>query len=380
MRSRKPLVVLGSGPVGLLSALRGRQLGIDVGVYTHSVALPQEPPRVECVPAQVVALLVEFGVSPKRLGVDTLFRQRTIQWAGGAVATSPAPDAAHIERPALEIALLESALRAGAKIDVLREGLVQEFRRRHREGECMLLDASGRSAVTATARIGPRRPLVARLFHLPMRPSLRGSGLMIAAGPEGYAYRLANAATLTLGVVGRKDFVRGDAAHIIEKVAQFAPWLVENIPSAHMRPGASGAASAQWSVGGNFDSILVGDASFARDALASQGLAMGLSDALKMFAQANKGVTAPPRSDEKKQISVHCQRILQQLKRSAFGSARSWVEYSEFLSDLVELMTARAELADVEIPVIVDRRPYLETPEPFAQIGVVHYDSAKASN
>ena len=45
-----------------------------------------------------------------------------------APATSP-PDAAHIERPALEIALLESALRAGAKIDVLREDLVQEFRR-----------------------------------------------------------------------------------------------------------------------------------------------------------------------------------------------------------------------------------------------------------
>jgi hypothetical protein len=35
---------------------------------------------------------------------------------------------------------------------------------------------------------------------------------IFAAGPEGYAYRLANAATLTLGVIGRKDFVQGDAA------------------------------------------------------------------------------------------------------------------------------------------------------------------------
>ena len=334
------MVVLGSGPVGLVAALRGRQLGMDVRVYTNSLGAPRESPRVECVPAQVVALLVEFGVSPKRVGVDALFRQRTIQWAGGAVATSPAPDAAHIERPALEIALLESALRAGAKIDVLREDLVQEFRRRHREGECILLDASGRSAVTAMQRISPRRPLVARLFHLPTRPSLRGSGLMIAAGPEGYAYRLANAATLTLGVVGRKDFVQGDAAQIVAKIAQFAPWLVENIPSAHMQPGASGAASVQWSVGENIESVLVGDASFARDALASQGLAMGLSDALKTFAQANKGVLAPPRSDEKKQISAHCQRTVQQIKRSAFGSARSWVEYSEFLSVLIGLMTS----------------------------------------
>ncbi|MBV8442640.1 MAG: hypothetical protein JO312_19105, partial [Hyphomicrobiales bacterium] len=212
MGSLKPLVVLGSGPVGLLSALRGRQLGMDVRVYTNSLALPQDPPRVECVPAQVVALLVEFGVSPRRIGVDALFRERTMQWADDAVVASPAPDAAHIERPALEIALLESALRAGAKIDLLPGNLLEELQRRHREGECMLLDASGRSAVTAMQRIGARRPLVARLFHLPTRPSLRGSGLMIAAGPEGYAYRLANAAPLTLGVVGRKDFVRGDAA------------------------------------------------------------------------------------------------------------------------------------------------------------------------
>ena len=325
----------------MVAALRlGCQLGMDVRVYTNSLGAPRESPRVECVPAQVVALLVEFGVSPKRVGIDALFRQRTMQWADGAVATSPAPDAAHIERPALEIALLESALRAGTKIDVLREDLVQELRRRHREGECMLLDASGRSAVTAMERIGPRRPLVARLFHLPTRPSLRGSGLMIAAGPEGYAYRLANASTLTLGVVGRKDFVQGDGRRIVAKIAEFAPWLVRDIPSELLQSGASGAASVQWSVGGNFESVLVGDASFAHDALASQGLAMGLSDALKTFVQQNKSVRAPPRSDEKKQISVHCQRIVQQIKRSAFGSARPWVEYSEFLSDLVELMTS----------------------------------------
>ncbi|MBV8107453.1 MAG: hypothetical protein JO223_23090, partial [Hyphomicrobiales bacterium] len=129
--------------------------------------------------------------------------------------------------------------------------------------------------------------------------------------------------------------MQGDAAQIVAKIAEFASWLVQDIPSAHMQSGASGAASAQWSVGDNFESVLVGDASFARDALASQGLAMGLSDALKTFVQPNKSVRAPPRSDEKKQISVHCQRIVEQIKRSAFGAARPWVEYSEFLLDLV---------------------------------------------
>ena len=65
-----------------------------------------------------------------------------------------------------------------------------------RKKECWLLDASGRSAVTAIRHVCPRRPIVARLFHVPTWPSLRSSALMIAAGPEGYAYRLANAATL----------------------------------------------------------------------------------------------------------------------------------------------------------------------------------------
>src|SRR5580704_11148513 len=68
MGSVKPLVVLGSGPVGLMSALRGCQLGMNVAVYANCFPAPQDPPRVECVPAQVVALLVEFGVSPKRIG------------------------------------------------------------------------------------------------------------------------------------------------------------------------------------------------------------------------------------------------------------------------------------------------------------------------
>ena len=161
---------------------------------------------------------------------------------------------------------------------------------------------------------------------------------MIAAGPEGYAYRLASATTLTLGVVGRKDFVHGDGRQIVAKIAEFAPWLVRDIPSEPLQSGASGAASVQWSVGDNFDSVLVGDASFARDALASQGLAMGLSDALKTFVQPNKGVRAPPRPDEKKRISVHCQRVAEQIRTSAFGSARPWVEYSEFLSDLAQFM------------------------------------------
>src|SRR5882757_9303049 len=117
MRRLKPLIILGCGPIGLLCAVRGRQLGLEVEVYANSAPLSQGPPRVECVPSQVVALLVEFGVSPKRVGVDTLYRTRTMQWSGRAVVNIATPDVAHIERPALDTALLQTALRAGAKFN-----------------------------------------------------------------------------------------------------------------------------------------------------------------------------------------------------------------------------------------------------------------------
>jgi hypothetical protein len=332
----KQLIVLGSGPIGLLCAVRGRQLGLDVDIHTNGLPLPQDPPRVECVPAQVVALLVEFGVSPTRIGIDTLFHERIMQWSSRTIVVTQTPDAAHVGRPALDIALLETALRTGARINTLQGGLLEDFRR-HRNGECLLLDASGRSAVTATQRMGPKRPLVARLFHLPMRPSLYASGLMIAAGTEGYAYRLANAATLTIGVVGRKDFVRGDSQQIVEKIAAFAPWLVRDITRTHLQTGASGAASVQWSRDDNVGGIRVGDASFARDALASQGLAMGFSDALKAIIRLDHGFRNSPRADEKKAVVLHCRRVVRQINSSTFRSARPWIEYSEFLSDLASL-------------------------------------------
>ena len=335
----KPLIILGCGPIGLLCAIRARQLGLDVEVYANGVPLSQGPPRIECVPSQFVALLVEFGVSPKRVGVDTLYRTRTMQWSGRTVLTMPTPDVAHIERPALDTALLQLALQAGAKFNTMQERLLHEFQQRHRENECLLLDASGRAAITATQRIGPKRPLVARLFHFPTRPRPRGQGLMIAAGPAGYVYRLANATTLTIGVVGRKDFVRGDSRQIVAKIADFAPWLVQDIAGEYLQPGASGPASVQWSEGDNDNGVRIGDASFARDALASQGLAIGLSDALKAIVQPSHS-RGPPQLDEKPAISLHCRRIVEQIESSAFNSARPWLDYSEFLSNLPRLMTA----------------------------------------
>src|SRR5206468_10304028 len=129
---------------------------------------------------QFVALLVEFGVSPKRAGVDRLHRTRTMQWAAGGPVRLATPDAAHVERPALDIALRQRALQAGVRIGVLERRQLGELQQQHAENRCLLLDATGRAALTATHRDMPKRPPVARLFHLPMRPDTADPDLMIA--------------------------------------------------------------------------------------------------------------------------------------------------------------------------------------------------------
>ena len=71
-RARPPLTVLGAGPVGLVAAIRARQLGLGVEIRSDRMPSPTDPSRLEVVPAQLVALLVELGVPPRSVGVDRL--------------------------------------------------------------------------------------------------------------------------------------------------------------------------------------------------------------------------------------------------------------------------------------------------------------------
>ena len=95
--------------------------------------------------------------------------------------------------------------------------------------------------------------------------------------------------------------------------------------------GASGPASAQYSVGD--DAITaIGDAAFARDALASQGLATGFSDALKAVAQPEQSLRL--RIERQKAIALHAARVAGQIESSAFRSSKPWIEYAQFLSEM----------------------------------------------
>ena len=73
----------------------------------------------------------------------------------------------------------------------------------------------GMAAVTASRRVKPPAPWVARTFWAERAPSDVVTAFGIAALPDGYAYRLVTAATITVGVVGRGASVRGSPQDMI---------------------------------------------------------------------------------------------------------------------------------------------------------------------
>ena len=117
------------------------------------------------------------------------------------------------------------------------------------------------------------------------RGDLNGS-LRLAAAPAGYGYRLGSASHLTVGWVAPGPPPRTAGQLRATLVEAGAGWLLGGVAleasSAVRQRIASLSAAAEPGRGGDRpgDAILrLGDAAFARDALASQGLASGLSDA-----------------------------------------------------------------------------------------------------
>ena len=329
--ARPPLVVLGAGPVGLFAALRAKQLGLSVEVVTDRLPTAGDPCRLEAVPAQMIALLVEFGVHPRLLGVDRTHGGRLTQWRSREVIATDAPASVHISRPALEVALLSLADRSGVRIRAVGNSAATAIAAAVDAGS-LILDSSGRSAATAARVARSEVPLVCRTFTQAAGVGPDLDGFAVAAGPEGYAYRLGNSQRVTLGVVGHGGLLRGSAESVVENIRAFAPWIVEGIDSEQLAPGCAGAASLQWCEVASQGIQPVGDASIARDALSSQGLAIGISDALRAVSEAEKQkkFDLEPLAS---QLAHHRKRVGDLIAESPFGSAPQWRGYLEFLRD-----------------------------------------------
>jgi len=119
-----------------------------------------------------------------------------------------------------------------------------------------------------------------------------------------------------------------------------------------MQPAASGAASVQWSAGA--EDVQIGDAALARDALSSQGIAAGASEALFASAIRTKADAALFSARQAEQRASHLAWLIRALSQSRFADAPVWKEYQSFLSDhsTVPAFTHTAALRDeVIVPV-----------------------------
>src|SRR4051812_33851858 len=181
--------ILGAGPVALACALRCARIG-PVSLFAEALAAPTRASWVEIVPRQTIANLFDLGVPPHAIGVSEWVQQKAVAWAHAEPAVQTSPDAAHLERPALERALLNLVSR-DKKVQVHvgnPSALRTEALRRATLGQ-VVIDATGRRAALAKRVQRPAKPWVARVFHLPAPAGRVAPGFMLAALEQGYVYR-----------------------------------------------------------------------------------------------------------------------------------------------------------------------------------------------
>jgi hypothetical protein len=302
--------------VGCIAALAAARIGPVIHVVPHEANVA---PQVDSVPAPLLALLLEFGVHPAEIGVDDLQDTRMVSWESRDPAILRTRGTAHVKRPALDLALRAAAARSPAVTTVRTPGGNTLMSAEHG------IDASGRSAVSAVRRVRPTDPWVARTFSVAGRFSRAARAFQLAAFPTGYVYRLGIPDLLTFGIVAPK---RHHHTAIEDELRRLnAGWILAGLPSLDtMAVGRGGITSVQWTEGLN-RLIRVGDAALARDSLSSQGIANGISDALR----AAQGEAASRRR-QMEERQAHLTSLIGMIERCWCASSSVWVEYRGFLA------------------------------------------------
>jgi hypothetical protein len=303
--------IIGAGPVGLSTALtaarRGRVRVVAPGRARNTLAY-----RIDVVPVALLALLVELGVHPTRLGITESHDFRLAAWESREPKIILGAATAHVMRPRLEEELLEQA-RRHSNIVFLEQGVSACA---PQAGRC--LDASGRAAISARERIVPDNPAMCRVYAVQGAFSKAQQAFRIASTPFGYVYRSGGPDAMALGVVqGRSEWATPllDLDHYLRGVG--AGWLIAGLDVNSMVPAGGGFACAQVAIGSNNNSVLIGDAAFARDPLSAQGIANGISDGLKTL---DEGGTL----NRDAEISSHIHNLRQMIATCRYEESPYW--------------------------------------------------------
>jgi hypothetical protein len=279
-------------------------------------------------------MLVEFGIHPARLGVRQLYESRWRAWEGEAAVEVQCSAEAHVERPALDLALMNTLVASKRVRLVIAEGRAAYAALTAVPNPAVrMIDASGRAAVSARKRILPPGPWAARTFWTPVRGGPATHAFRIAPLPGGFVYAIGASHHRVVGVVGWKDTIGGDRQTLDSRIRDaHADWVLDGLPSlASMNPGMVSPASVQWSTGSG--AVTVGDASLARDTLSSQGLATGMSEALYAAACVSEEDDALFSLRKQEQRLAHLRALERLLATCRFAHRPNWVRYALFLRE-----------------------------------------------
>jgi len=322
--------ILGAGPVGLITSLAAARRGPVTLVVKHWPPRPYKP-RIDVLPGPFLTLLLELGIDPKQLGIESLHDTQLAAWDSARPALRRRPASAHVERARLELALA-AAVDRNSRI-MIKTGIDQ---RSSRAGD-LVIDATGRAAVSARQLHAPRQPWHAQTFGAAWSASKAAQEFRIAALPEGYAYRVGDARYLMVGVALCGTHFDPDQTEDYLRI-HGAGWLLTGLPAlASMRRGRGGVCSIQWSEGDQ-SPVRVGDASLARDSLASQGISVGGADALQLASGAITMSAWAERMAHQRQR--HIAALSATINQCRFNDRSVWTEYAKFLANHSETATA----------------------------------------
>jgi hypothetical protein len=332
-RARYDTAVLGGGAVGLVAALSSARQAATVLVLRGPVE-PSEIARIETLPAPMLSFLIDYGVHPRRIGVDRLCEMQQVAWECSDPEIRRGRAMAHINKAKLESELLRLASCApqlNIIIDPSAPAQAQFGWFGSGWSARRLIDATGRAAATATVRVTPPKPWVARPFWSPKPAPASLREFRIAALPNGYVYRVGSNEVDSLWIAGRGASLSGSAKTIEAAIIRAgAGWLLEGLPSLEsLHSGRAFPVSVQWAKASS--AIAVGDADLARDVLSSQGIAAGLSSACYGVASESPSDAALLRQRQVAERARHLKSLSQLVASCRYGDSAEWQQYGHFI-------------------------------------------------
>jgi hypothetical protein len=329
--TRYDTAVLGGGAVGTLAALCSARKSATV-LILRARATSSEIPRIETLPAPMLSLLIDYGVDPRRIGVERLYEIQHVAWECVDPEIRRGHAMAHVDKAQLTAELLSLASR---NLDILIDPCAPSHGKTGWFGPAWsarrLIDATGRAAATAVRRVTAPRPWVARPFWSAAPAPATMREFRIAALPNGYVYRVGSDQIDGLWIAGRGATLSA-SPHEVEAAIRLAgaDWLLEGLPALEsMHSGRAFPVSVQWAEGST--AIAVGDAALARDVLSSQGLAAGLSSACYGVAAESENDLALLRQHQCAERASHLRSLSQLVAACRYGDFLEWRQFGDFL-------------------------------------------------